>query len=141
MTDGSNRQVAGMNTVPEYVIPLWRPPTHPCCLHSPYITKKKRMSSCPNVSSVSVGSVCLGKVSTWFMHKSAARWSQVVPWCTASGDLATGVVPLRWCIEPVTAKQIWNCATLCHKFLHSTEVTWKAKGTFFAHLWAKTLKR
>lgn len=114
--------------------------TQSCCLHSPYITKK-RMSSCPNVSSVNVSTVCLSKLSTWFMHKSAARWSQVVPWCIASGDLATRAVPLRWRIEPVTTKQIWNRATLCHKFLHSTEVTWKQREPFFAHLWAKTLKR
>lgn len=106
-----------------------------CCLRSLHSTKKT-MSSCPNVSSVNVGTVCLGIVSTWLMHKSATRWSQVVPWCSASGDLATRAVPLRWRIEPVTAKQIWNHATLCHKFLHST-----AREPFFAHLWAKTSKR
>lgn len=130
MTDGSNWQVACMNTTSEYVMSLWNPPPIPVVSIPPYITKK-RMSSCPNVSSVNVGTVCLGKVSTWFMHKSAARWSQVVPWCTASGDLATRAVPLRWRVEPVTAKQIWNHATLCHKFLHSTEVTW-TQGNLFS---------
>lgn len=112
--------------------------THPCC-HE----KKKRRSSSPNVSSVNVASVCLGKASTWFMHKSAARWSQVVPRCTASGDLATGAVPLRRRAEPVAAKQIWNAATLCHKFLHSTEVTWKKmRGDLFPPICElETLKR
>lgn len=93
------------------------------------------------VSSVNVGSVCLCKVSTWFMHKSAARWSQVLPWCTASGDLATGAMPLRWRIEPAATKQIWNHATLCHNFLHPTEVTWNAREPFSPICELKTLKR
>jgi len=125
MTDGWNRQVAG-TTTSESVISLWSP------VVSQYHERE-------DVSSVKVGSVCLCKVSTWFMHKSAARWSQVVPWCTACGDLATGAVPLRWRTESVTAKQIWNRGTLCHKFLHSTQVAWM-QGNLLTHLWAKKVR-
>lgn len=137
MTDGWDRQVAGMRTTTEYVIS-----TPPCRLCSPCNHNKKRMSSHP----VSPLLTSAPSVSAKWAHGSCInqqhgdpRLSPDAP--TASGDLATGVVPLRWRIEPAATKQIWNHATLCHNFLHPTEVTWNAREPFSPICELKTLKR
>lgn len=141
MTDGSNRQVAGTNTTSEYVISLWRPPPIPCCLRSPGVTKKKRgclpvrmsplLTSAPSVSAKWAHGSCINQ------QHGDPRLSPDAP------------PPVIWLPEPchyaaALSQSLLNkyeTAPLCVTNFYIQQRSRESKGTFFAHLWAKTLKR